>query len=378
MFIAVLFSISCSAGTSVFITHVIDIPALLFCSPVQPQAARSKPSLLRAPCCWGPCSAATLLLSDEHKEAGSRGAKRNTLPLYSSGTRWGTVPEADICSYSSQWIFWWTHKHPQLPLGQHCSFELTDVFQPVWLKITIFKRHSPAGRWQTHDWDHGPAEPGCNGQHRSRGRLWLSKDWLHRMRIDICGRLTGCCYMFYLPSPPCPSATTWTSSGWWSGRLAWSAARMTWRAPATCGSLPSAWRTHGCSASTSSCGRRTCPSTVPSPWATPGPTPSRGSSCCSHWSTPSTATHIVHILSLFIIIKLSSNPLSCPSAAVRSTQRRPARRAPATTTSLCGATTWSFASAWLNPASCRLVTSELPPRRLQPPRQTAVSPMTTR
>lgn len=76
--------------------------------------------------------------------------------------------------------------------------------------------------------------------------------------------------------------------------------------------------------------------------------------------------------------KLSSNPLACLSAAVRWMQRRPAQRAQATTTSRCGATTWSFALVWQNPASCRLVTLELPRRRSQPPRQTAVSPMTTR
>lgn len=58
----------------------------LVCPSVQPQTARAKPSLLSAPCSRGPCSAAPLLVSDQHEEAGSRCAKRNTMPLHSSGT----------------------------------------------------------------------------------------------------------------------------------------------------------------------------------------------------------------------------------------------------------------------------------------------------
>lgn len=62
----------------------------LACPSVQPQTARAKPSLLSAPCGRGPCSAAPLLMSDQHEETGSRCAQRNTLPLHSSGACWGT------------------------------------------------------------------------------------------------------------------------------------------------------------------------------------------------------------------------------------------------------------------------------------------------
>lgn len=58
----------------------------LDCPSVQPQIAREKPSLLSAPCSRRSCSAAPLLVSDQHEEACSRCAKGDTLPLHSSGT----------------------------------------------------------------------------------------------------------------------------------------------------------------------------------------------------------------------------------------------------------------------------------------------------
>lgn len=179
-----------------------------------------------------------------------------------------------------------------------------------------------------------------------------------------------------------------TSSGWWSGRLGWSAVLTMWRARATSGFLPSVWRTRGCSVCTSSCGRSTCPNTAPLPWDTPGPMLSRDYSCCCHWLTPSMWKNMnqtsFQAFWCYLNNQTPKNVLrtnsSCHhfSTAALWMLRRPARQALVTATSHCGATTWFCASGWLSPASCPLVTSEFPHQRSQPPHLTAVSHTTTR
>lgn len=84
--------------------------------------------------------------------------------------------------------------------------------------------------------------------------------------------------------------TVWICSGWWSGMQSWSIAITMWRALPTSGYSLSLSKTPGSSASSVSSGRRTCPNTAPQPSATPGRTPSLGSSRSCLWLTQSKRT----------------------------------------------------------------------------------------